>query len=86
MFEIKINLNKDKIKNKIKETAKKAKDAIPESVKTAAKKTADNAIKAADKVLPESVKDFAKGASQDIDAICEDGKVVPVFRGGNWAF
>lgn len=71
MFEIKINLNKDKIKNKIKETAKKAKDAIPEPVKTAAKKTADNAIKAADKVLPESLKDFAKGASEDIDAICE---------------
>ena len=22
----------------------------------------------------------------DIDAVCEDGKVVPIFRHGNWAF
>ena len=31
--------------------------------------------------------DFMIGCdSMNIDAICEDGKVVPVFRGGNWAF
>ena len=31
--------------------------------------------------------DFMIGCdTMDIDAICEDGKVVPVFRGGNWAF
>ena len=24
--------------------------------------------------------------SMNIDAICEDGRVVPVFRAGNWAF
>ncbi len=64
MFEIKINLNKKKIKNKIKETADKVEKAIPQSVKTFAKETAD-------KVIPESVKEFAKDASEDIDAICE---------------
>ena len=31
--------------------------------------------------------DFMIGCdSLDIDGICEDGKVVPIFRGGNWAF
>ena len=31
--------------------------------------------------------DFMIGCdTMDIDAICADGKVVPVFRGGNWAF
>ena len=31
--------------------------------------------------------DFMIGCdSMNIDAICEDGKVVPVFRNGNWAF
>jgi len=31
--------------------------------------------------------DFMIGSdSMNIDAICADGKVVPVFRGGNWAF
>ena len=31
--------------------------------------------------------DFMIGCdSMDIDAITEDGKVVPIFRGGNWAF
>lgn len=31
--------------------------------------------------------DFMIGCnSMDIDAICEDGKTVPIFRGGNWAF
>ena len=31
--------------------------------------------------------DFMIGCdSMNIDAICADGKVVPVFRGGNWAF
>ena len=31
--------------------------------------------------------DFMIGCdSMNIDAICEDGSVVPVFRGGNWAF
>ena len=31
--------------------------------------------------------DFMIGCdSMNIDAICEDGKVVPIFRGGNWAF
>ena len=31
--------------------------------------------------------DFMIGCdSMNIDAICEDGRVVPVFRGGNWAF
>ena len=31
--------------------------------------------------------DFMIGCdSMNIDGICEDGKVVPVFRGGNWAF
>ncbi len=31
--------------------------------------------------------DFMIGAdSMDIDAICENGKTVPIFRGGNWAF
>ena len=31
--------------------------------------------------------DFMIGyESMDIDAITEDGKVVPIFRGGNWAF
>ena len=31
--------------------------------------------------------DFMIGCdTMNIDAICEDGKVVPVFRGGNWAF
>lgn len=31
--------------------------------------------------------DFMIGCdSMNIDAICEGGKVVPVFRGGNWAF
>ena len=31
--------------------------------------------------------DFMVGCdSMDIDGICEDGRVVPIFRGGNWAF
>ena len=31
--------------------------------------------------------DFMIGCdSMNIDGICEDGKVVPIFRGGNWAF
>ena len=31
--------------------------------------------------------DFMIGCdSMNIDAICADGKVVPVFRDGNWAF
>ena len=31
--------------------------------------------------------DFMIGSdSMNIDAICADGKVVPIFRGGNWAF
>ncbi|MDY3224707.1 MAG: aminopeptidase [Candidatus Faecousia sp.] len=31
--------------------------------------------------------DFMIGCdTMNIDAICEDGRVVPVFRGGNWAF
>ena len=31
--------------------------------------------------------DFMIGCdSLDIDGICEEGKVVPIFRGGNWAF
>ena len=31
--------------------------------------------------------DFMIGCdSMDIDAICTNGKVVPIFRGGNWAF
>ena len=31
--------------------------------------------------------DFMIGCdTMDIDAICDDGKVVPIFRGGNWAF
>ena len=31
--------------------------------------------------------DFMIGCdSMNIDAVCEDGKVVPVFRNGNWAF
>ena len=31
--------------------------------------------------------DFMIGCdSMNIDAICEDGKVVPIFRNGNWAF
>ena len=31
--------------------------------------------------------DFMIGCdSMNIDAICEDGKTVPIFRGGNWAF
>ena len=31
--------------------------------------------------------DFMIGCdSMNIDAICEDGKVVPIFRSGNWAF
>ena len=31
--------------------------------------------------------DFMIGCdSLDIDGICEDGRVVPIFRGGNWAF
>ena len=31
--------------------------------------------------------DFMSGCdSLNIDGICEDGKVVPIFRGGNWAF
>jgi aminopeptidase len=31
--------------------------------------------------------DFMIGCdTMNIDAICEDGKVVPVFRNGNWAF
>ena len=31
--------------------------------------------------------DFMIGCdSMNIDAICADGKLVPVFRGGNWAF
>ena len=31
--------------------------------------------------------DFMIGCdSMNIDAICEDGKVVPIFRGGNWGF
>ena len=31
--------------------------------------------------------DFMIGCdSMNIDAICEDGKVVPILRGGNWAF
>ena len=31
--------------------------------------------------------DFKIGCdSMNIDAVCEDGKVVPVFRNGNWAF
>ena len=31
--------------------------------------------------------DFMIGSEDmDIDAVCEDGKVVPIFRRGNWAF
>ena len=31
--------------------------------------------------------DFMIGCdSMNIDAICDDGKVVPIFRNGNWAF
>ena len=31
--------------------------------------------------------DFMIGCdTMNIDGICEDGKVVPIFRGGNWAF
>ena len=31
--------------------------------------------------------DFMIGCdSMNIDAICEDGKIVPIFRNGNWAF
>lgn len=31
--------------------------------------------------------DFMIGCdSMDIDAVCEDGRTVPIFRGGNWAF
>ena len=31
--------------------------------------------------------DFMIGCdSMNIDAVCEDGSVVPVFRNGNWAF
>ncbi len=31
--------------------------------------------------------DFMIGCdTMDIDAVCADGKVVPIFRGGNWAF
>ena len=31
--------------------------------------------------------DFMIGCdSMNIDGICEDGKVVPIFRNGNWAF
>ena len=31
--------------------------------------------------------DFMIGCdSMDIDALCADGRVVPIFRGGNWAF
>ena len=42
-------------------------------------------------VLQNFVKDFSQmnGISyndDDIDAICEDGRTVAVFRNGNWAF
>ena len=31
--------------------------------------------------------DFMIGCdSMNIDAICADGKIVPIFRNGNWAF
>ena len=31
--------------------------------------------------------DFMIGcADMHIDAVCEDGKTVPIFRNGNWAF
>ena len=31
--------------------------------------------------------DFMIGSEDmDIDAVCEDGRVVPIFRHGNWAF
>ena len=31
--------------------------------------------------------DFMIGCdTMNIDAICEDGREVPIFRGGNWAF
>ena len=31
--------------------------------------------------------DFMIGCdSMNIDAICDDGKIVPIFRNGNWAF
>ena len=31
--------------------------------------------------------DFMIGCdSMNIDAICEGGKIVPIFRNGNWAF
>ena len=31
--------------------------------------------------------DFMIGCdTMDIDAVCADGKIVPIFRGGNWAF
>ena len=31
--------------------------------------------------------DFMIGSEDlNIDAICRDGRVVPVFRNGNWAF
>ena len=31
--------------------------------------------------------DFMIGCdSMNIDAVCADGRVVPIFRGGNWAF
>ena len=31
--------------------------------------------------------DFMIGCdTMNIDAICADGKIVPIFRGGNWAF
>ena len=31
--------------------------------------------------------DFMIGSQDmDIDGLCEDGRVVPIFRKGNWAF
>ena len=31
--------------------------------------------------------DFMIGsADMNIDAVCRDGKTVPIFRNGNWAF
>jgi aminopeptidase len=31
--------------------------------------------------------DFMIGCdSMNIDAVCAGGKIVPIFRGGNWAF
>ena len=59
---------------------------FPDTIRDFEKKTLEEcrALGINDSMIHE---DFMIGCdTMDIDAICTDGKVVPIFRGGNWAF